>query len=274
APVGWLILLDEVPDEAAMRVACRALVRRHAGLRALPYATAGDVSAAALCNGAAPRLLALRAVLGGHGRGLCRRAAEGLRAAWPTVRVLPPDGAGGDGVAGIPVLGQCGGWLAPGVEEAHFEWHRFDTEADMRHAAFMRARTRGFKLPASIAVLVLNASGRTDDAVRAGSASGDAAYLHVSVNHAVTDAAAIVPLVADLLELHRVALAAGVARPGGQGRASLDAAAVAALDAAGLPPVPSGLKGHVSDAAATPCRPSSTAGPELTDKWAPPDVDA
>eukprot|EP00913_Durusdinium_trenchii_P013924 g13073.t1 len=33
APVGWLISLHEIPDETSMRIACRALVRRHVGLR-------------------------------------------------------------------------------------------------------------------------------------------------------------------------------------------------------------------------------------------------
>ena len=47
--MGWLIRLDEMPDENAMRIACRALVRRHVGLRAVPYRIAGDEAAANMC---------------------------------------------------------------------------------------------------------------------------------------------------------------------------------------------------------------------------------
>eukprot|EP00931_Biecheleriopsis_adriatica_P043691 TRINITY_DN24967_c0_g1_i1.p1 TRINITY_DN24967_c0_g1~~TRINITY_DN24967_c0_g1_i1.p1 ORF type:complete len:1534 (-),score=299.63 TRINITY_DN24967_c0_g1_i1:38-4639(-) len=209
APVGWLIKLDEVPDEAAMRIACRALVRRHTALRATPYA-AGDEAVASVCLCAVQTLLVLRALFGVSDMEstvmLNKQAGLGLMSAWPRVKTSPPSGG--------PPMCKAGG----PEEVAHFEWLRFETEAELRHAAWLRARSRGFKTPASISVLL----------------HGDLSYMHVAVNHAVTDAACIVPLVADLLELHRVA-------KGISGSDDLEALAEAALEASHLPPAPDGL---------------------------------
>ncbi|CAE8635215.1 unnamed protein product [Polarella glacialis] len=277
APVGWLIRLDEVPEEAAMRTACRALVRRHPALRAVPYSCPGDEAAAVLCNGGAQTLIVLRALLGIHsdmrdneaqgvetGGRFCREAGQGLMKAWPRVASSPSSGGPPLCAAGAP------------EEVAHFEWFRFETEAELRHAAWMRARSRGFKPPASIAVLVLsggNKAGPTEAASNSEDGStglcDDIAYLHVSVNHAVTDAASIMPLVSDLLELHRAAQVLsptngtatnGIATNGtaingtaangtatnstaavGAARLGLEASAEAALAAAELSPAPNGL---------------------------------
>lgn len=218
APVGWLISLHEIPDETSMRIACRALVRRHVGLRAVPYRTAGDEVTASLCLNAVQSLLVLRALIGVAEAGsrplLDSAAAAGLLDAWPRVASSPASG-------GWPMC------EAGGAEElAHFEWLRFDTEAEMRHAAWLKARSRGFKTPASISVLSLPGS--------ASNTGKDSAYLHIAVNHAVTDAACIVPLVADLLELHRAAKTLTSSD-------DLEAAATAALERCQLPEAPDGL---------------------------------
>jgi len=250
APVGWLIRLDEVPEEAAMRAACRALVRRHPGLRANPFQTPGDEAVATLCNNAAPWICFLRALLHGRAEKLLTRVAEGFLAAWPRVHVAPPAAEHDRGGGGGPEEGADGG----GGEEAaaHFQYLRFESEPDLRHAAWLRARSRGFHTPASIAVLVLvpptgdDAAG-AGDAAGGGAAAGDAAaaphpaggaggagdggaaYLHVAVNHAVCDASCIVPILADLMSMH------GALRVNGREAASLAAAAAA------LPPCGNGL---------------------------------
>jgi len=212
APVGWLIRLHEFPDEAAMRAACQALVHRHPGLRAAPYGS-GDEAVANICNSAAPMVPALRAFLGaaaGGARGLCAQAARGLLAAWPRIASLPDSGPEA-----------C----------AHFEWLRFETQAELQQAAWLRARSRGFRPPATISMLVL-----VGGAPGEGAEARDTAYLQVAVNHAVTDAASIVPLVTDLIELHRAALAAG------ERDTPVESRAAAALAAANLPPVLDGLQ--------------------------------
>ena len=64
APVGWLLRLDRMPTEVAMRAACLALVHRHPGLRAVPYAPGGgDALVAGYCNVGAPVLMALKKLL-------------------------------------------------------------------------------------------------------------------------------------------------------------------------------------------------------------------
>ncbi|CAE7337962.1 srfAC [Symbiodinium sp. KB8] len=219
APVGWLIQLDDIPDQKAMRVACRALVQRHVSLRAAPYRLAGDEVTASMCLGAASVLVVLRALLGvpevGRGPALSTGAGKGLLAAWPRVATSPASGG--------PPLCQTGGM----EETANFEWLCFETAADLHHAAWLKARSRGFKPPASISVLLLKS---------ASSAGKDLAYLHVAVNHAVTDAACIVPLVADLLALHDAARECN-----GDG-GDLEASARAALARSALPPAPDGLQ--------------------------------
>lgn len=231
APVGWLIRLNEVPNETAMRAACRALVRRHSGLRARPYPSSGDEVVAQLCMSGAPVVATLRSLLGrlgGGSEGFCARASEGLLRTWPQVVCTSPTGCGP----------QEDGSLR-GEEVAHFEWHRLSTEADLRHAAWMRARSRGFKIPASIGCLVLAGGGGDGEKGAAGAsdASGkDVAYLHVAVNHAVTDAASIVPLVVDLLELHAAARKAEASLPTpAPGDAPQAIAATATTLAAGHP---------------------------------------
>eukprot|EP00439_Symbiodinium_sp_Y106_P000148 s9602_g1.t1 len=124
APVGWLIQLDDIPDQKAMRVACRALVQRHVSLRAAPYRLAGDevtASMQALFGVAEPPSISKLQV--GRGPALSTGAGKGLLAAWPRT--------------------------------ANFEWLCFETEADLHHAAWLKARSRGFKPPASISVLLL-----------------------------------------------------------------------------------------------------------------------
>ncbi|CAJ1450936.1 unnamed protein product [Effrenium voratum] len=201
-----------------MRVACRALVQRHVGLRAVPYRSAGDEGTASLCMSAVQTLLVLRALFGleeaEERPALDGSAAVGLLNAWPRVASSPASG-------GLPMC-EAGG----AEESAHFEWLNFESEADMRHAAWLKARSRGFRLPASISVLTLPGS--------ASSTGRDSAYLHIAVNHAVTDAAAIVPLVADLLELHRAARTLAASE-------DLEASAGAALRSCRLPPAPDGL---------------------------------
>ncbi|CAE7816528.1 tycC [Symbiodinium sp. CCMP2592] len=219
APVGWLIQLDDIPDQKAMRVACRALVQRHVSLRAAPYRLAGDEITASMCLGAASVLVVLRALLGvpevGRGPSLSTGAGKGLLAAWPRVATSPASGG--------PPLCQAGGM----EETANFEWLCFETEADLHHAAWLKARSRGFKPPASISVLLLKS---------VSSVGKDLAYLHVAVNHAVTDAASIVPLVADLLALH------DAARESNGDGGDLEASARAALARSALPPAPDGLQ--------------------------------
>ena len=167
-------------------------------------------------------------------------ASEQLLAAWPRVPAPPID------------LWAEGGGKSPKPEDmANFKWCEFDTEEELRKDAWLRARSRGFKLPASIGVLILKSS----------PAKPQAAYLHVAVNHAVTDASSINPLVADLLELHEAAVSAlqiqkeesDLTRPGrvataeGTESAALDSGTVirlaaAALKQAPLPPAPDGLE--------------------------------
>ena len=191
APVGWLIRLDEIPQEHAMRIACRALVRHHVGLRAVPCRSLGDEATANLCMSSVQSLLIFRTLFGleevssGKRAGLDAAAAEGLWNAWPRVETAPAKG-------GLPMCDPGGR-----EEVAHFEWLSFESEADLRHAAWLKARSRGFRTPASMSVLFLPAS--------ASSSGEDCAYLQIAVNHAVTDAACIVPMVADLLEFHRAA---------------------------------------------------------------------
>jgi len=235
APVGWLIRLDAVPEERAMRAACWALVRRHAGLRACPYKTSGDEAVATMCNQAAPMVLTMGALLGQVGERFISKASSGFFATWPRVVVAPR------GTEPVPQTDK---------EVANFEWLRFTSEADLRSNAWLKARSRGFKLPASISVLVLSRDAGAA-ATRNGSHNGvngnlgpassrnqDVAYLHVAVNHAVSDAACIVPLVTDLLVLHAAAVRVqhADAPP-----ANLRELADAAESAAALPPAPNGL---------------------------------
>jgi len=230
-----------------MRAACRALVWRHAGLRARPYGTAGDDAIASLCNGAAPVVTALRALLGpgsGSKGRLCLQAAEGLMAAWPRISCGPIS---------------CSQSSGAGPEEAHFEWLRYGSEAELRRSAWMRARTRGFRQPASIAVLLLaidsgQGSGQAaaqpgSNGDRAGLPQREVAYLHVAVNHAVTDAASVVPMVSDLLSLHQAARAARTEgafepqpRDGAAPAFDVQAQSLAKLAATALPPAPNGLE--------------------------------
>lgn len=201
APVGWLIRLDEVPQERAMHAAACALVRRHPGLRALPYRKGGDEFLAEMSNRAAPIVLVLRTLLGEYAKGFVSKASDCVVSAWPRLTVEPATSG--------PTAAE------PGPEVAHFHWLRFSTMAELRHAAFMRARSRGFKTPAQICVLVLAGSGGASAnsplSKFNGSRSHDVAYLHVAVNHAVCDAFCIVPLMADLLALHDAAVQAEVA---------------------------------------------------------------
>eukprot|EP00747_Dinoflagellata_sp_TGD_P190600 gnl/TRDRNA2_/TRDRNA2_52627_c0_seq1.p1 gnl/TRDRNA2_/TRDRNA2_52627_c0~~gnl/TRDRNA2_/TRDRNA2_52627_c0_seq1.p1 ORF type:complete len:892 (+),score=147.90 gnl/TRDRNA2_/TRDRNA2_52627_c0_seq1:360-2678(+) len=222
APVGWLLRLSEVPDELSMRVACCALVRRHAGLRACPY-PAHDEAVAQLINNTAPLLFALKAILGGVADRLVSDAVQGFIAAWPRVEVMP----------------LC---MAPVTEMdvSNFEWKRFDTKAELSHEAWLRARSRGFKQPASIGVLILN-GGETDEGGDSKMNSHDDAYLHVAVNHAVSDAACIVPIVADLLSLHQAARTV-LRKPGIT--SNIGELATLAAAAAKLPPAPNGLAVH------------------------------
>jgi len=78
-----------------------------------------------------------------------------------------------------------------------------------------------------------------------GASGRDIAYLSISVNHAVTDAASIVPLVVDLLELHRVAresMPCAGQDVSSSGLAESQVKTVAVLAAAALPPPLDGLK--------------------------------
>lgn len=266
APVGWLLRLHELPQERAMRAACAALLWKHPALRAQPYPTPGDDAVAQLCNHAAAMVLVFRSLLHGAANGLFTEAAAGLLAAWPRVSERPPwRGAATDGTPAVATAVGDATIVPQGgaLEEAHFQWLRFEQEADLQLAAQMRSRSRGFQMPVSIAVLVLagargDATAQKQPAVEAASprAAGeggacrlqvassngnskgkDVAYLHVAVNHAVSDAPCVVPLVTDLLALHQAAAeeaALGQAAP-------LPELAAAALRRAALPPVPNGL---------------------------------
>lgn len=205
APVGWLLRLDAVPDQDAMCAACYALVRRHPGLHATPP----DEGVAQLCNQGTPQVLALGELFNGtFGAHFTKKAGQCFLEAWPKVSAVVP--------AETPQAES---------EAAHFKWLRFEDESDLRHAAWLRSRGRGFHPPVSIAVLLLAGAGEVKDQ----------AYLHVAVNHAVCDASCIVPLVADLLALHRAALECFQTSP------NLGKLATAALDVAALPPAPNGL---------------------------------
>lgn len=237
APVGWLIRLHDMPNEIAMWAACRALVRRHAALRAQAYACYGDEHVAQTCNSAAPILETMRNLLGDRGRAFCDEATHGLLAAWPRVMCTPDAGLG-------PEEGGCG--IRP-EEVAHFEWRRFKTEAELRSVAWLKARSRGFKLPASISCLIVDSEGCDNDGKIA--REKQAAFLHVAVNHAVTDAASIVPLVVDLLELHKAAKAALAtfgdvclnSENDSPAHAQIEALAEIALATASIPPAPNGM---------------------------------
>lgn len=228
APVGWLIRLNEVPNETSMRIACRALVKRHSALRAVPYRSLGDEASASLGLSAVQTLLVLRSLFGlaeveSSRAPLDAAAAQGLWDAWPRVQCAPAAG-------GLPMCN------AGGLEEsAHFEWLSFENEADLRHAAWLKARSRGFRTPASMSVLFLPAASNDGK---------DVAYLQIAVNHAVTDAASIVPMVADLLEFHRAAKVLGHGSNGSNGSngtGDLEASAEAVLEHTKLPVAPDGL---------------------------------
>lgn len=235
APVGWTIKLDEVPEERAMRIACRALVRRHESLRAVPYRSAGDEAVADMCNNGVQALLGLSALAGlseDTASSLRTQAGQGLWASWPRVLIAPPSGG--------PPLCEKG---AP-EENAHFEWRVFQLEADRQHDCWLKARSRGFNTPASISVLILapaRADAEKDPASPAVLSTPNdtvSAHLHVAVNHAVTDAASIVPLVSDLLELHREAKRLISERPEEN---DLEALSKMLLETANLPPAPNGM---------------------------------
>jgi hypothetical protein len=134
--------------------------------------------------------------------------------------------------------------------DLHFEWHTFETEAELRHAQFFKARSRGFKTPAAVAVLVLSPGARGRDGSGVVGAAGSeieksptTAYLSIAVNHAMSDAPCVVPLVADLLALHKAALQTSVVAPTASPLAhGLRAAAAEALARAKLPPLPHSLE--------------------------------
>jgi len=217
APVGWLLRLDKVPNQAAMRAACCALVHRHQGLRAKPYTLGGQTNIASYCNVAAPCLLALRQLLPSPDN-LWAQASEALLATWPQVGATAPLSLGTNDICSPE-------------EVAHFQWSEFSEEADLKKAAWLRARSRGFKNPASVGVLLFNGDGPA------------VAYLHIAVNHAVTDAACIVTLVSELLELHDAALAyqTDSCTTVSEENPSTSLAAEA-LSRAVLPPAPRGLE--------------------------------
>jgi acyl-coenzyme A synthetase/AMP-(fatty) acid ligase/acyl carrier protein len=227
APVGWLIRLDNVPEERAMRAAACALVRRHPGLRACPYSKSGDEYLAEMCNRSAPIVLVMRELLGKYAKGFVSKASKGFCNSWPKVIVKPPNN---------------GALPATGTEMCNFEWHRFSTMADMRHAAWLRSRSRGFKTPASMAVLIVEGGGDSTPCSNGDrstpNGSHDVAYLHVAVNHAVCDAFCIVPLLADLLTLHGAALKIESSGPQAE---HIGLLADQALDEADLPRAPNGL---------------------------------
>lgn len=227
APVGWLIRLDEVPQETAMRAAACALVKRHPGLRACPYSKPGDEYLADMCIRSAAVVLVMNRLIGGYAKGFLAKAAQGFCSAWPKVICSPP---------------KKGVMPSPGTEMCNFEWLRFPTMTELRSAAWLRARSRGFKTPAQIAVLILgNGNGTVDKTGQTssnGSSSGDRAYLHVAVNHAVCDAFCIVPLMADLLALNAAAMKAANADPL---LPNIGILSDKALEASNLPRAPNGL---------------------------------
>eukprot|EP00929_Paragymnodinium_shiwhaense_P070281 TRINITY_DN35597_c0_g1_i1.p1 TRINITY_DN35597_c0_g1~~TRINITY_DN35597_c0_g1_i1.p1 ORF type:complete len:1591 (-),score=345.61 TRINITY_DN35597_c0_g1_i1:266-5038(-) len=272
APVGWLIQLDEVPDEEAMRIACCALVRRHAALRARPYESAADKDLALVCNSMSSIVQVLwRFLLGHPAEKFVRQIGEACLAVWPRVQMREPLEEGD-----VP-----GEW-----DLAHFMQMSFSSESELHKAAQLRARSRGFKTPASIAVLVLEkqapqqppsatereAAGESAAAqlmrlyARAGQKTSAAsekkaatAYLHVAVNHAASDGASIVPVVTDLLSLHREARA--LLRTPQQLPADMCARAAVVLERAALPPVPNGLavgQARLDAALTQPCHGKAT----------------
>lgn len=210
APVGWLLQLTDLPNEDAMRLACRALTLRHAALRAVAPANQEQSFTALLCNEASAVLLVHRSLLldGKTCGAFCTTAAEAMLKVWPRTAVSPHS-----------VMSHA---------DSHFEWHTYDTEPELRKAAWLRARSRGFEPPASIAVLVL----MDEKEIRQVKMS----FLHVAVNHAISDAASIVPMVTDLLELHRSAKHLFATK-------SLDdMTPEALLQHAGLPPARNGVE--------------------------------
>jgi hypothetical protein len=223
APVGWLIRLDAVPQERAMHAAACALVKRHPGLRAQPYSKKGDEALAEMCNRVAPMLAVMQLFLGDYANEFIRKASEGVLAAWPRIKVTPSS------KAAAPVEKSQ---EERGPEVAHFHLLRFSTMAELRKAAWLRGRSRGFKTPAQVCVLVLSGSGTNGHGIH------DTAYLHVAVNHAVCDAFCIVPLLADLLTLHGAAVQA---ESNGWAAADIGTLADKALEIAALPRCPNGL---------------------------------
>jgi len=232
APVGWLLKLHEFPSEKAMRIACRALVLRHVGLRAYPQSMAPDAAIPELINRAAPNIIAMQDILALHCHtNLFRKACRAFLSAWPTVSVT-----------------QCASQQSTdGPEVAHFEWKEYTDFQDLRHEAWQRARSRGFRMPLSIAVLVHATDDMCTEENQGVVQEDKEAYLHISVNHAVCDAACIVPLMADLLSLHQAALDADNvdAETGINEDANLAAqinnAATATLASSKLPALPNSL---------------------------------
>lgn len=226
APVGWLIRLDHVPKERAMRAAACALVKRHPGLRAQPYSKKGDEAIAEMCLRAAPIVIVLRNLLGDYAQGFISKASDGFQSSWPLVTVTPP---------------RRGCAPEDGPEVANFEWLTFPTMAQLRSNSWLRSRSRGFKLPAQVAVLVLGGSvaiPTVNGKSITTNGNHDVAYLHVAVNHAVCDAFCIVPLVADLLALHDAAVKVESTGPQASHIGEL---ADKALEVADLPPMPDGM---------------------------------
>lgn len=223
-----------------MRAACRALVRRHIGLRVEPKGVAHNEAVCQLVNNTAPVVVALRQLLGDIGFGIVDRLWQSLFEAWPQVGSIPLAAAQAAKRAGASAeeVEQLAG-----QEEAHFRWMRFDSEADLRNEAWLRARSRGFKVPAHIGILVLSESGRraSQEADRGAGGvvqpQGDLAYLSIAVNHAVCDGATIVALYADLMALHRAALACRSKK----GRPATDLDPEEVLEAASLPNLPNGM---------------------------------
>lgn len=130
-----------------------------------------------------------------------------------------------------------------GQEEAHFQWMRFESEAEVRNESWLRARSRGFKPPASIAVLELkenaDASGEESDRGARGEAfRRQRVFLSIAVNHAVCDNASIVALYSDLMALHEAALKC--CTPVGTTVATIDPGTV--LEVASLPPLPNSME--------------------------------
>mmetsp|Transcript_64146 Transcript_64146/g.134875 ORF Transcript_64146/g.134875 Transcript_64146/m.134875 type:complete len:1656 (+) Transcript_64146:128-5095(+) len=206
APVGWLLRLDEMPEELPMMIACRALVRRHAAFRALPPNGVGEELYDELCNDCACNIAVLQKFFGvlppkeedidggGGTHRLVHRAGRGLWEAWTQVKCLPPNGRG-------PAED---GSVQP-EEMANFKFMHFAAPADLREESLNRARTRGFKFPGAIGVLILDGDGDEEMPPPGRVPLFPGAYLHIAVNHAVSDAASIVPMVTDLIGLHRAA---------------------------------------------------------------------